>query len=1548
MLVLALAFSTHASGPLLSDSNLFAALDLTYPGLELVRTNVAQTNYPAAKANLAAYLRARTNVTWTFDPHAVTTNVSYSKSSADQTTNGHVIVGSIPYTFPGGDIDWFYNITKDTNYSYASDNEWQWQLNRMQFWPNLGSTYWGAGNDAYTAAWVRQLRDWLGSCPVPSSQQNGAGSCWRTIECGIRMGGPWPDTYHRFLLSPSFTDPDVCDHLKSCIEHARYLSNYCTIGNWLAMEMSGLYTVAALYPEMNEATSWRQFASQKLYSEETNQFYPDGVQKELSPGYHGTTVGNTLTIYNVASLEGRVAELPANYLAKLEDPYAHYLRLMTPDRKLPQFNDCIGVVDAKASLVTGYSLFTNRLDFLWVISNGASGAPPAFVSFSYPYAGYNVMRSGWGTNDNYLCLDAGPLGASHQHQDKLNVVLWSYGRRILFDSGGGDYNSSIWRSYGISAYSHNTVIVDGKNQAGGSGSTSYSNPDYVSQAPMPMRWETDVNHDFAVGVYDHGYGSYTSRPVTHTRRVLFLKPDLYLVADTLATNDASSHTYEARWHLLPTNTALDTVTRSVTTIDAGVPNLAVVPCLLSNLTVATVVARSNADYTQLLGWNIVSGQPGCRPAATVTHTLSGTGTKQFLTLLLPLPVGATNPVTNVVATGPGSSRLELFDGRKLLVSADPNPARGLKIIELLSDNSTNRLAGGGFTLPAISAITDQVTLPNTTVGPLTFTVGETNLDSTNLLVIAQSLDPRIVAGSGLVLSGSDSNRTVTVTPAPGRAGTARILLTVIDTNGATASTLFNVTVAPPASATCYWDTSPNAGLQAASGTWSDNTATWSSTNTGSNPLLTWPALGNDAVFVGAGANYAIIVSATQNVNNLAFTNGNFTLTGGALNHFLGPMTITTDGNANLNLPLTADTHFAKLGLATLTLGAPASYLGNTTVGLGTLQLTANNALPTGTDFTLGAGTNAARLDLSAASQTLASLTVATTNSTPTNFITIGVGQTLTVNGDFIVGTPVARASTALVASGPGAFVVNDPAGRLKIAAWPGTVNVPVKATCDLSALGTVSWNVGSLNVGDGDNNSGWNSTLLLATNSTCKATNLNIGTSNLGSTQTLKLGAGMNTFYVDMLNLGVGVNRDSGVLGFNSPAGTLELRSTSTNGRVNVNFGTGASTTGYGANNVFDVTGHFANLWLGTLTMGDQPNRSGTWSQNFSFDQGVLDITSVLLCRTVKNGATGSATLNLAGGTVNIGAGGASLSVCAATGTLNIKGGTVTLGGDITRGTTGAGVLTLNSTNNAILDLGGHAIGSSGAPITNLNLLAGTLRNVGELNGGSALVKSGTGTLTLAGTNRFTGSTVLNAGTLNLAGNLGSSLTVNTGLLSGCGTVAGNFTLGTGSTWRSRLSDTTPGAGYDQLTVSGAITLAGALQLAVTNSLPNGATFTILKNDGPSAVSGTFAGLPQLAGFITNGAVWRVNYAGGDGNDVTLTVQSTNTAPALKLDFASGELSARWPDMTPRLFLFCATNLAPPVWWSPAGGLPVLSNGEWALPASPLTNPALFYRLQSQ
>jgi Heparinase II/III-like protein len=45
-------------------------------------------------------------------------------------------------------------------------------------------------------------------------------------------------------------------------------------------------------------------------------------------------------------------------------------------------------------------------------------------------------------------------------KDKLNVIISSYGRFLLYDSGGGNYEDSIYRAFSIETGAHNTIMVD--------------------------------------------------------------------------------------------------------------------------------------------------------------------------------------------------------------------------------------------------------------------------------------------------------------------------------------------------------------------------------------------------------------------------------------------------------------------------------------------------------------------------------------------------------------------------------------------------------------------------------------------------------------------------------------------------------------------------------------------------------------------------------------------------------------------------------------------------------------------------------------------------------------------------------------------------------------------------------------------------------------------------------------------------------------------------------------------------------------------------------
>jgi hypothetical protein len=78
-----------------------------------------------------------------------------------------------------------------------------------------------------------------------------------------------------------------------------------------------------------------------------------------------------------------------------------------------------------------------------------------------------------------------------------------------------------------------------------------------------------------------------------------------------------------------------------------------------------------------------------------------------------------------------------------------------------------------------------------------FTVSDDQTAAGQLPVTATSSDEGVVPLSGIALTGTGADRTVNITPAPGRTGSAVITLTVRDEQGLAAADTFTVSVFPP-------------------------------------------------------------------------------------------------------------------------------------------------------------------------------------------------------------------------------------------------------------------------------------------------------------------------------------------------------------------------------------------------------------------------------------------------------------------------------------------------------------------------------------------------------------------------------------------------------------------------------------------------------------------------------------------------------------------------------------------------------------------------------
>jgi autotransporter-associated beta strand protein len=173
---------------------------------------------------------------------------------------------------------------------------------------------------------------------------------------------------------------------------------------------------------------------------------------------------------------------------------------------------------------------------------------------------------------------------------------------------------------------------------------------------------------------------------------------------------------------------------------------------------------------------------------------------------------------------------------------------------------------------------------------------------------------------------------------------------------------------------------------------------------------------------------------------------------------------------------------------------------------------------------------------------------------------------------------------------------------------------------------------------------------------------------------------------------------------------------------------------------------------------------------------------------------------------------------------------------------------------------------------------------------GTTLRKSGAGTMTITG--NISPALEVVGGTLVLNGTGFASVSANGGDLMGTGTATQLMTIQNGAlrpgnsigTFNATggfdqlgggtLAIEVSGGAADQVNVTGAVSLNG--NITVTGTPTIGAVLTIIANDGADAVTGTFTGLAEGATVNSGGQQYEISYAGGTGNDVTLTAFTGN------------------------------------------------------------------------
>jgi hypothetical protein len=634
---LATHLSPGSSGPaMVSSHTLTDEAFLELFALEEVQKHLSSGDVDQAKSALLDHYQNRTFPSWPSPPRTLTDlRLDLDKISQEELIRkANLLVdlritpdGKKPQIDSDGNIAWSTNLT--------TTPEWLYRLNRHGWWPVLGLAYKLTGDELYPKTFEKQLCDWIRKCPPPSNISERSPH-WRLMEAALRMRVSWIPSFAIFLKSKHFSPEARMVMLRSMYDHARFLSLFKTKLNHLLREINGLACVSVYFPEFREAQEWLDIALNRLEGEVLVQINPDGSHVEVSTGYQWLVLDELEAAYDLLKIHGSspLAETLGTILEKMYELLVYVIR---PDGTFPEIND--GFLRWKHHRMIEAAKKFERSDFLFVGSDGMEGTNPVQCSKAFENAGWYVMRSSWSADAGYLFFDAGPHGGHHGHEDKLSIEVFAYGQSFIVDSGSYTYEKEDpYRAYFVGSQGHNTVLVNGLSQM----RRWIDEPPYNQKKPGFATWISNKTCDYVSSCYAGGYGKFGfEKPkkaaiitdVKHTRHVLFVKPDYWMVVDEIEASHP--YYYDLLFHAPPGITVKEAGNKQINfSKSEDGPGLRIIPAEPGNVEVSWVAGAE----APIQGWCSV-GHLKKAPSQVVTYRCGNRESVLLMTVLFPYRCG---------------------------------------------------------------------------------------------------------------------------------------------------------------------------------------------------------------------------------------------------------------------------------------------------------------------------------------------------------------------------------------------------------------------------------------------------------------------------------------------------------------------------------------------------------------------------------------------------------------------------------------------------------------------------------------------------------------------------------------------------------------------------------------------------------------------------------------------------------------------------------------------------------------------------------------------
>lgn len=318
--------------------------------------------------------------------------------------------------------------------------------------------------------------------------------------------------------------------LKSIYQQAAFLYRNMEShhpGNHLLENAKALIFAGRFLAGQGESDKWFNKGMQIYRRETPVQILPDGGYFERSPMYHALMLAGYLDIINILPAADKQPEL-LDAAKRLSD----FLYSVTnPEGNISLFNDATQEIAPKTEKL---------LEYAQKLLGQKAEKKPLFTETGY-FIHEGVVV--------YLIIDGGAISPdylpSHAHADILSYELSLMGRPFIVDSGVFEYEAGEMRTYVRSTRAHNTVCVDGKDQAECWGSFRVGR----RYPPYDVRFVKTGSSSRFQGSFN-GYAKLIGDQITHHRTITCDEEQQEMIVQDLIEG-RGEHLLESCIHLHP-------------------------------------------------------------------------------------------------------------------------------------------------------------------------------------------------------------------------------------------------------------------------------------------------------------------------------------------------------------------------------------------------------------------------------------------------------------------------------------------------------------------------------------------------------------------------------------------------------------------------------------------------------------------------------------------------------------------------------------------------------------------------------------------------------------------------------------------------------------------------------------------------------------------------------------------------------------------------------------------------------------------------------------